>query len=213
MVRQVRFWLEREAQGFYLAGETGEFTTVGASERKAMLEIVQRECQSAVPILVNVSSLSTALSLDLAQHAGRHGATAAFINPPYFGRFTGKELINHLRAVVGLAGLPVLIADLFGALPDGFGDAFDTLPQVEFAAGTAFDEWKSEAASVHAIIALGELFPDVDRALLGAAYLTHGPAPLMKAAFERIGIDIGSPCSPKSPMDVRELVELLNLAA
>src|ERR1700722_16717175 len=50
MARQVRFWVEREAPGFYLFGETGEFLTVVTSERKAVLEIVQRECQGSVPI-------------------------------------------------------------------------------------------------------------------------------------------------------------------
>ena len=211
--RQVRFWIERGAPGFYLCGETGEFTTVSTAERKTMLEIVHRESQAAVPICVNVSSLSTAVSLDLAQHAGRHGATAAFITPPYFGRFTTSEIINHLRAVVGLAGISVVIADLFGALKEGFGDAFQTLTQAEFATGTAFDEWKSEAASVHAITALAELFPEADRALLGAAYLAHGPAVLVKAAFERAGTDIGTPRSPKVPLDGRELADLLKLAA
>lgn len=213
MARQVRFWKERGAPGFYLCGETGEFLTVGPSERKAMLEILHRECQGALPIVVNVSSVSTSLSLDLAQHAGRHGATAVFVTPPYFGRYSITEHINHLRAVVGLAGLPVIIADLFGALKEGVGTSFDTLPKVEFAAGTAFDEWKSEAASVHAIMALADLFPEADRALLGAAYLTHGPAVLVKAAFERLEIDMGSPRSPKSALDARELAELLKLAA
>ena len=213
MVRQIRYWNERGAPGFYLSGETGEFLTVVTSERKTILEVTHRECQGAVPILVNVSSVSTALSLDLAQHAGRHGATAVFVTPPYFGRYTVSEHINHLRAVVGLAGLPVVIADLFGALKEGVGNAFATLPQVEFATGTAFDEWKSEGASVHAITALAELFPEADRALLGAAYLAHGPAVLVKAAFERMEIDLGSPRSPKSPVDARELSELLKLAA
>ncbi|HLK16943.1 MAG TPA: dihydrodipicolinate synthase family protein [Fimbriimonadaceae bacterium] len=213
MVRQVRFWTERDAAGFYLCGETGEFCAVGPSERKAMLEIILRECASSVPILVNVSSLSTALSLDLAQHAGRHGAAAAFITPPYFGRFTPKEIINHLRAVVGLAGIPVVIGDPFGAMKEGFGDAFDTMPKVEFAKGSSFDEWETEDASVHAIRVLAEFFPDSPHATLGAAYLTHGPAALVKAAFEHQGIELGTPRSPKAPLDGRELSELLQLAA
>jgi hypothetical protein len=202
MARQVRFWMEREAPGFYLFGETGEFLTVVTAERKAVLEIVHRECQGRIPIVVNVSSLSTALSLDLAQHAGRHGAAGAFIAPPYFGRYTAREIVGHLRAVVGFAGVPVII-----------GDAFDTLPQVEFATGNSFDEWNSEEASVHAIATLIELFPDTDRGLLGAAYVEFGPAVLIKAAFERLGTDLGTPRSPKSVLDARELTELLQLAA
>ncbi|MHB8635453.1 MAG: dihydrodipicolinate synthase family protein [Fimbriimonadaceae bacterium] len=213
MIRQVRGWIERGAAGFYLAGESGEFLTVSTAERKAMLEVVHRECQGALPLVTNVSSLSTAVSLDLAQHAARHGAIAAFVVPPYFGRYTAKEILNHLRAVVGLAGLPVVIADLFGALTEGFGDTFKTMPQVEFATGSGFDEWQTEGASVHAVTALADLFPEVDRVILGAAYLEHGPAVLIKAAFERLGTDIGSPRSPKRPLDARELCELLNLAA
>lgn len=211
--RQVRFWIEHGAQAFYIGGETGEFLTVVSSERKAMLEIVHRECQGSLPILVNVSSLSTALSLDLAQHASRHGATAAFITPPYFGRFTPVEILNHLRSVVGLAGLPVIIADLFGACKADYAAEFATMPQVEFAAGTAFDEWKSEFASVHAIMALAQLLPEADKTLLGQAYLAHGPAPLIKAAFERHGLDIGYPRSPKNGIDACELNELLQIAA
>lgn len=213
MSRQVRFWLEQGAKGFYIAGETGEFTTIVSSERKAMLEIVHRECQGTVPIVANVSSLSTAMSLDLAQHAARHGATGAFLSPPFFGRFTRSEIVNHMKTVVGLAGLPVIAADLFGSSEEGFDGALATLPQVEFAAGTGFDEWKSEGASVHAIMVLAALYPEADKSLLGRAYLECGPAPLVKAGFDRLGIELGSPRSPKNAIDPPVLAEMLKLAA
>jgi hypothetical protein len=98
-------------------------------------------------------------------------------------------------------------------MKEGFGDEFSTMPQVEFASGKTFDEWNSEEASVHAIATLAELFPEVDRSLLGTAYIEFGPAVLIKAAFERLGTDLGTPRSPKAVLDARELTDLLQLAA
>src|SRR6185436_2306742 len=90
--------------------ETGEFITVSTAERKQVLEILLREAHG-VPVLAHCTRLGTAQSLDLCQHAARHGARAAVIMPPYFGRYSEEEIEQHLRLIAQHAGLPVIVVD------------------------------------------------------------------------------------------------------
>ena len=88
--RQVRYLIDRGIAGFVTTSDTGEFLATSFAERKEVLEIVIREAHGR-PVLAHVSTMSTSSSLDLAQHAARHGARAAVLMPPYFGQFAAKS--------------------------------------------------------------------------------------------------------------------------
>src|SRR5690348_16428840 len=72
IARLVRHFAGQGVAGFVVCTDTGEFTTLSFAERKSMLETTLRESQGALPVLTNVSTLSTSASLDLTQHAARH---------------------------------------------------------------------------------------------------------------------------------------------
>ncbi len=111
LARLVRFYLDRSVEGLALATETGEFGTLSQDERKQLLEWVCRASHNALPVVANVSTLSTSASLDLAQHAARHGARAAVLIPPFFGAFSQSELLAHVQMVGAHAFLPIIVVD------------------------------------------------------------------------------------------------------
>ncbi len=111
LARLVREVLKRPIEGVVVAPDAGEFWALTVDERKTLLEMVLREVRGAVPVWCHVSSLRTATSLDLAQHAERHGAAAALLMPPLYGTYDEAELVEHFRYVHQYLELPLVAID------------------------------------------------------------------------------------------------------
>lgn len=137
LARQIRFLVGEGVHGVVVGTDTGEFGATGIQERKSLLELVLRECGGRAEAMVNVSSLSTSVSLDLAQHAGRHGARAAVLMPPYYGRYDGDEVAGFFSAISRYAGIPVVVVDPFGAITPEVRSASAENPSLAWAAPLA----------------------------------------------------------------------------
>src|SRR5262245_29997013 len=98
LARLIQHLLGKDISGLVTCTETGEFLSLSSSERKSMLELTLRESQGK-PVLTHVSTMSTSSSLDLAQHAGRHGARAAILMPPYYGKYSDAEMLKYFEVV------------------------------------------------------------------------------------------------------------------
>lgn len=133
LARQIRWLLGEGISGVVVASDTGEFGACGIQERKSLLELVLRECAGRAAAIANVSSLSTSVSLDLAQHAGRHGARAAVLMPPYYGKYDEEEVAGFFSAVARYAGIPVIVVDPSGVLTPGVRDASAENPSLLWA--------------------------------------------------------------------------------
>jgi hypothetical protein len=111
LARLLRGLLQRPIEGVVVAPDAGEFWALAVDERKTLLEAVLREVKGAVPVWCHVSSLRTATSLDLAQHAERHGAAAALLMPPLYGVYDDQELFEHFRYVRQYLEIPLVAVD------------------------------------------------------------------------------------------------------
>lgn len=109
LARLVRLLVQNGVQGFAVGSDAAEFGTLSHAERKFMLEVVLRESQGAVPVIVNATSLSTMSALDLGQHAARHGARAVMMIPPFYGRYTLPEIQRHLKMICDHSGAATLL--------------------------------------------------------------------------------------------------------
>lgn len=201
--------------GYVACGEVGEFGAISYAERKAFAEMVLRNTASTPQVVVNVSSLSTVASLDLAQHAARHGAKACVLMPPYYGPLTADEHFNFLRVVGQYAGLPVIVVDphrllepevrekaanvtgLFLASP-----TFWAVTVVGASCTSWIDEFSLEpgACTVMSLVQPVErlfMLPEENIRKLGRFTLTHGSARVVKAAFGLQGIDLGPLRGPR----------------
>lgn len=213
IARQVRFWVERSSSGFFLCGETGEFLTTSTSERKLQLETVYRESQGTLPIVVNVSSLNTATSLDLGQHAARHGAAAAFLAPPFFGTYTVDEIDRHIKTVATLSGLPIIVGDPYSQHDVTNLPGLATLGQVAFADCHGCDDWTCDDLSVSLettlkMISGGPLSSEARKKLE-----TWGSAAVYKALCERTGLELGPIRSPKTMPTAADMNAVFGAAA
>jgi dihydrodipicolinate synthase/N-acetylneuraminate lyase len=130
--RQIKHLIAQSIDGFVTSSDTGEFTTCSQSERKQLVEWVARDC-GGKPFLVHVSSLSTSSSLDLAQHAARHGARAAVAMPPFYGSYTPDELVGFFKALSLYGNLPIVIIDPQKAITDEVHAGLRDVPSLTFA--------------------------------------------------------------------------------
>ncbi|HTQ09225.1 MAG TPA: dihydrodipicolinate synthase family protein [Fimbriimonadaceae bacterium] len=228
LARLIRHLRDRGVDGFVACTDTGEFTTTSAGERKQILEILIRESQGA-PVLAHCTRLGTAQSLDLCQHAGRHGALAAVIMPPYYGTFDDQEIEQHIRRIVQHAGLPIIVVDpqsrarptvreplcnmpnLYYA--EAVPDPFRTNPNADSGRTTA-DEFAISEAVVSPIIQidpLGAKAGSPNLSLLGRLVSQYGRARIAKAALTLRDVEVGPPRSPALPLPQTACEELVRL--
>jgi hypothetical protein len=197
LARLVRRHVAEGAAGFAVCTELGEFTTISFSERKRLLELTLRECQGALPVLTHVSTLSTSASLDLTQHAARHGARAAILMPPYYGCLSQPELIEHIRCVAAYAGFPIIVADPMGQLTAASREHLATLQGVTVALALdglehpASDWFEADSLSVSPITA----FPSTNAQI----FSTGQRSAIAKALYEADGLEVGRPRMPVRP--------------
>lgn len=228
VARLVRHLTTAGVDGFVVCSDTGEFTTVNTGERKQMLELVLRESRG-MPVLAHCTRLGTAQALDLCQHAGRHGARAAIVMPPYFGTYDDDEIAQHLKRIVNHAGLPVIVVDPTHLLRTEMREELKTISNLYFAeslesnffsrfviedSGMASDEFALEEAVVSPLIQIdpwGCRREDADLKPIAAIVRQFGRARVAKAALAARDIEVGPPRAPVQPLPHVHLraVELL----
>lgn len=101
-------YFSKQADGFVIGSEVGEFWVCSMSERKQLTEIAVREAHGK-PVIVNVTALSSSAALDLAQHSARHGARACIVCPPGFAVFSAEEVFQHIRLIAHYCELPTIV--------------------------------------------------------------------------------------------------------
>lgn len=228
LARLVRRLADSGVKGFVCCTETGEFTTVASAERKRVLEILMREAQG-LPVLAHCTRLGTAQALDLCQHAGRHGARAAVVMPPYFGTFTDIEIEYHLRRIAQHAGLPVILVDPEHQVRSDLEAKLSSLPTLTLAespesafrtrfavdpVGAASDEFVYGQAITTPLVQIdprGCADPGVDLYPLARFIALHGRPRVAKAALNLKGIEVGPTRPPTMPLGHDRLAELEGL--
>lgn len=216
--RLLRRLQDSGVSGYVVCGEVGEFGAISYSDRKALTEMIVRATSDAPQVIVNVSTLSTVASLDLAQHAARHGARACVLMPPYYGTLTPKEIFNFFRVVAQYAGLPVIVVDPNGVLDAEIrnelaavtglflaGPTFWSVKAIGIAGRPTVDEFAVDpgAATVLSLLKPVErLFalPEEEIQELARFVCLHGGARVAKAACEMMGMDLGPLRGPRLPL-------------
>ncbi|MPZ73563.1 MAG: hypothetical protein GEU74_10095 [Nitriliruptorales bacterium] len=95
---------ENGADAILVAGTTGEFWTLTASERLTLVEAVRAAVSTDTPVIAGIGALDTTRTLELAAAVGRTGADAALCFVPRDADPT--RIFPQLREAVG--DLPLL---------------------------------------------------------------------------------------------------------
>lgn len=104
--------LEEGVHGLYLTGSTGEGFLMDQEERMRAVEIAMDEVAGRVPVIVHVGAISTKLSLNLTHHASKVGADAISSVPPFYFKFSEKEIIAYYRELAAATDLPMIVYNI-----------------------------------------------------------------------------------------------------
>ncbi|MGL4738067.1 MAG: dihydrodipicolinate synthase family protein [Cellulosilyticaceae bacterium] len=105
----VDFLLERDVDGFYLTGSTGEGFLMTGEERKKVVETVINRVAGRKPIIVHVGDIGTKKSIELAKHAYEAGADAVSSVPPFYWKFSEQDIYNYYKDLAEATPLPMIV--------------------------------------------------------------------------------------------------------
>jgi len=83
------------APGLVWPYHKGESLNLTMEERKRFAEVAVKSSAGRVPVVIHVSALAPADTLDLAQHAQKIGAEAVISITPYFWNPSAEAIIHH----------------------------------------------------------------------------------------------------------------------
>lgn len=103
----IEYLLEKEVNGFYVAGTTGQGLSLSLDERKQLTEAVLRQVNGRVPVIVHVGAVAVVDAIDLAQHACDAGASgiSSLLLPEYPDL---PALVQYVKAVCTSVPIPFL---------------------------------------------------------------------------------------------------------
>lgn len=105
----VDFLLERDIDGLYLTGSTGEGFLMNADERKLVVDTVVQRVAGRKPVIVHIGDIGTRKSIELARHASAAGADAISSVPPFYWHFSDADIFAYYRDISEATSLPMVV--------------------------------------------------------------------------------------------------------
>lgn len=121
LTRLVDHVLNSGADGLAAFGLASETYALSDSERRELAEAILARVAGRRPVLITVTTESTALAVDFARHAQRSGATALMLAPPRVTRAGPAALARHYGAVAAAVDVPIMVQDAPGYIGVGLG--------------------------------------------------------------------------------------------
>jgi 4-hydroxy-tetrahydrodipicolinate synthase len=107
----IDFLLDRRIDGVACLLSSGEYPYLCHSERLELAAEVVRYVSGRVPVIVGVSSLTTAGAITFASHAEAIGAAAAMVMPMQYWLLSRDEVIDYFCEISRACSLPLGIYD------------------------------------------------------------------------------------------------------
>ncbi len=98
----------QHAAALIVTTDFGEVLSLSPNERQRVAEI-SIQAARPTPVIVQVTTFSTAEACDLALHAEQVGAAAISIGRPYYWRLSEAATIDYFAAIAGAVSCPVLL--------------------------------------------------------------------------------------------------------
>ena len=108
----VNYLIDNGVHGIWASGTTGEFANLPDSERIRSMEAVVDEVAGRVPVIGNISSTSTQMSVSLAQEVSELGMDGIALTPPYYYPDSQDELMDHYRYTRDSVGVPLWVYNI-----------------------------------------------------------------------------------------------------
>lgn len=101
--------LKQGADGFYVAGATGEGLALRPDERRILAQECVRIAAGRKPCVIQVASTDFAQAVALAKHAEEIGAAAISSTPPLFFGYNEREVYDYYKKLAETVHIPLMI--------------------------------------------------------------------------------------------------------
>lgn len=105
----VDWQLDIGVPGLIMLGTTGEFLTISAEERKAIVETTVRRVAGRIPVLVGTMNAYTPTAVAQSRQAQDLGADGLMILPPYYYTPTEDEIERYYDAISSAVTVPIML--------------------------------------------------------------------------------------------------------
>lgn len=110
--KQVKALNDTGISGFITNGSTGEFTHLSLREQMQLTEIVAKEKSADKNMIVSACTSNLSDTVTLCRHAGKVGAYAVLVCPPYYFKYTAAEREAYFKAVADASPVPVVLYNI-----------------------------------------------------------------------------------------------------
>jgi 4-hydroxy-tetrahydrodipicolinate synthase len=112
--RLARWLVDRDTDGFVVAGSTGEGQTLDREERMALWSAVKDATGERAAVIANAGTNSTRESVAAVGDAAKAGADAILAVVPYYNKPTQRGMLAHFGAIAEATPLPVIVYNIPG---------------------------------------------------------------------------------------------------
>lgn len=98
--------------GIFILGTTGEFSSLSYRLRYEMIDLVSRQVDQRVQVLVGITDTALIESVNIAQKAADAGADAVVSAPPYYFAAGQPELVEYYEHLVKRLPLPLYLYNM-----------------------------------------------------------------------------------------------------
>jgi len=95
--------------GLFFLGSGGEFSQLGAEERKTIAQFAIDHVDRRVPVLIGTGGTNARETIELSQHAQQAGADGIVVINPYYWKVSEANLIRYFEQVADSVTLPVML--------------------------------------------------------------------------------------------------------
>lgn len=106
--KQIAYLSSKNADGFYVAGATGEGLAL-KTENRAILAEEAVKAAGDKPCILQVASTDYADAIWLAKHAESVGAAAISATPPLFFSYDADDVYNYYKGLANAVHIPLMI--------------------------------------------------------------------------------------------------------
>ena len=105
----IEYLLDKNADGFYVGGATGEGIALSAEQRMILAEASINAVKGRKPCIIHVASVNFNEAVELAKHAERIGADGISAIPPLFFSYDEDDVYNYYKRLAESVNIPLMI--------------------------------------------------------------------------------------------------------
>ncbi len=114
--QQLKLLVERNiaqgADGFYVAGSTGEAFLLSEEERRLVYKTVKDAAGDKVTLIAHVGTVSTKQAVEYAKYVESIGYDAVSAVAPFYYKFSNAQVVEHYKTIADSVNIPLIIYNI-----------------------------------------------------------------------------------------------------